>query len=295
MIFQFAAQIWKMNHQVDVVHANWLLAGCAAYLARILGGRPYIVTCRGEDLKLLELPVVSIFLKIILRKATFVTTVSLQFRDQILRHIPDRAGQVVCIPNGVTGPSEDEVAPLSQRPKTLLYVGRVIPLKRLEWAVNLLSSPELEDYELIVCGRAEDEAYRQKLVSEAQDRGVAGRIRFAGVVPPSEIGRYLERARYFINFSEYEGRPNSVLEALAYGLVVLASDITAHREVLENGRNGMLCTSPEEGAAVIQQLDRDPELYDRISHEARRSVQPYTWEAAADAYSQIFARATISS
>jgi glycosyltransferase involved in cell wall biosynthesis len=291
LVSRFALEIRRLARDVDVVHANWLLAGCAAYVARKLGGSPYVVTCRGEDLKLLRLPVLSLIVNTVLRRAELVTTVSEQFRAEVMSQIPELSNRIVCIPNGVRGPSNKELSSLPPKSKELLYVGRIIPLKRLEWALQLLSCPALSEYTLTLCGRSEDREYREQLEREAQNRGVFDRITFVGVVPPAEVRAYLIRARYLLNFSDYEGRPNSVLEGLAYGVVVLVSDIPAHRELVESSRNGWICRDARDAASAVERLDANLEEYSKVSAQARISVEPYTWGAAAQAYRRVFEQA----
>jgi len=94
----------------------------------------------------------------------------------------------------------------------------------------------------------------------------------------------------FITLSQHaEGKPQVLLETLAAGLPVVASDIPAHREVISHGRQGYLVDSEESLYQAITAL-QDPEHYQQISTCCRRTAsQEYgSWDDCARRYSDLY-------
>jgi glycosyltransferase involved in cell wall biosynthesis len=104
------------------------------------------------------------------------------------------------------------------------------------------------------------------------------------------VASYLVHAAAYVTASEFEGRPNAVLEALALGKVVLASDIPAHREIITDGENGLIFEmehTTDAAYRLIQTL-RNAEITQRLEEAARTSVKEFTWERCAIRYLSLF-------
>jgi glycosyltransferase involved in cell wall biosynthesis len=83
----------------------------------------------------------------------------------------------------------------------------------------------------------------------------------------------LELADVVLNCSLSEGgMANSVLEALALGRAVLASNIAGNRSLVEDGVTGFLFDSPDELAAKADRLLKDPDLRARLGEAGRERV-----------------------
>ncbi|MDO8523837.1 MAG: glycosyltransferase family 4 protein, partial [bacterium] len=137
--------------------------------------------------------------------------------------------KITLIPNAV---NEDFFTDRSYAPSRdsvhLLYVGRLAAQKRVERlieAMRFVSSPA----ELTIVGDGED---RKKLEALAEKHHL-GNIVFAGVKNDREIREYHEASDAFVISSEQEGLPLSVLEAMAGGLPVIASNVTGMRELVQ--------------------------------------------------------------
>ena len=97
--------------------------------------------------------------------------------------------------------------------------------------------------------------------------GVAGRVRFAGEVP--EAARVFPAFDVFAAPARKEGLPLAVVEAMALGLPVLASDIPAHREVLGVPSEGLVAGTAEAFAARLSAVLADADLRARLAAENR--------------------------
>ena len=98
------------------------------------------------------------------------------------------------------------------------------------------------------------------------------------------VPRYLEAADVFVFPSRLEGMPNSVLEALAAGVPVIAARTEAHVEII-SPEIGWLYEGVEELQQQVQALLSDPSLGHRVAERAREVVRTkYSLEAAAQNY-----------
>ena len=111
---------------------------------------------------------------------------------------------------------------------------------------------------------------------EAFLRALEGRpwVRHVGAVPHAQMASLLFRADVVLNCSISEGgMANSVLEALALGRPVLASDIPGNRSLITPGVTGLLFRDEAELEAEAEELVRDPALRARLGHAGRELVE----------------------
>jgi glycosyltransferase involved in cell wall biosynthesis len=297
LLSQLTLKAIRLRKHYDVIHANWALALLAAWAVSIVTGKPYVVTLRGEDIPLIRKPVIRLLCSRALKGAAKVVSVNQNFIGQVQETSRVQASKCEIIPNGVEVPpvsTEEADAFLSsrhlERGKFLLFVGSVIPRKRVDLLLRMLSLPALRTYRLVICGRLADLVYLEQLREIAAQTGVADRVQFEGAVGPSKIPSYLAGAAAYVSASEFEGRPNAVLEALAAGKIVVASNIPAHLEIIEDGDNGFLfpANTLSEANEIFAKILADQGLRRRVGEQAKASVSKLTWKATSQAYLNIF-------
>ena len=132
-----------------------------------------------------------------------------------------------------------------------------------------------------------DGPQRDALRAHAAALGCADRIVWAGWLEKSELRTTYRSCDIFVNPSLYEGMPNTVLEAMASGLAVVASDIGGNDQLVENDRTGLLfdLSEPERLTNAILRLAQDPALRDQLGKTARALVSAnHSWRNDARAY-----------
>lgn len=149
----------------------------------------------------------------------------------------------------------------------VLYVGRLTSDLSATKNINTLLEAlavvrEKQDVLGILCGdgpqRSELETLRHKL-------GLDECIKFTGYLPSASVWALMKKASVFVSFSAYEGCPNTVMEAMACGCPLVLSDISAHREILD--QNSALFVDPSN---VQQTADAIAlALYNRDASRAR--------------------------
>ncbi len=184
------------------------------------------------------------------------------------------AKKFTVIPNGVDLPARSRVARRGDEPVRLISVARFVPRKRHTVLIKALE--RLRDAglgvncELVGYGPTEPEVRRLADASELN-----GHLDFAGRLGQPEIAARLAQADIFVLNSLWEGMPGSILEAMAAGLPVVATDVSGTNEVVVNGETGLLVPPDDPGALAdaIATLVRDGALRLSMGAAARRRAE----------------------
>jgi glycosyltransferase involved in cell wall biosynthesis len=294
----FFLKTLRLTEHSNTVQANWIISGFIAWLVSLVKRNRYLVTIRGEDLRLLEKPLLKLLFTPALRNAAAVVTVSASLRETFLSYQITTPDKTHVIENGVDyQPASKEALEawrtkigIAEDEKYLLFVGTVIPRKNIEKIISILSQPSLQEYTLRICGRLDDRLEYERLLEIVNNMNLRSRVFFEGPIAPRFISHYLSLATAFITTSQFEGRPNAVLEALAYGKVVFASDIPAHREIIEDQRNGFIIDNraDQEIAKDIKAILNNQSQQQSVSQNAKESVAQLSWEKTATKYLNLF-------
>jgi glycosyltransferase involved in cell wall biosynthesis len=181
-------------------------------------------------------------------------------------------GKVLVIPCGVTpalyaAPSRE---PAGQK---LMFVGRLVPRKEVPVLIEALMRVRASgrDAELDLVG---DGPERERLEALAASTGLRGAVRFLGMLDEAGVACALRKADVLVVPSSSEGLPVVIMEAMASGLPVIASEIDGIPELVRDGETGLLvppCNPERLAEAIIRLLD-DADLARRMGEAGRRLV-----------------------
>ena len=164
----------------------------------------------------------------------------------LVSHFPGAIDKATVIPNGVDLAKLRAAVPFAGDKKTIVSAGRLETYKHVEDTLRALARLG-HDYQLVVIGAGPD---RARLEAIGRELGLADRVRFLGRIGSDELYRWYRTADVYVTMSSNEAMGITILELLACGARVVASDIPAHREV--NDRVGGVltivprrCQSPE--------------------------------------------------
>lgn len=174
--------------------------------------------------------------------------------------------------------------------ETMLFVGRLAPLKGLENLIAALAllRPRHPRLTLRVVG-GDGPQGPPALIRRAQELGVAQAVHFAGRIDQTDLPFYYSAADLLALPSYYESFGLVVLEALACGTPVAATAVGVAPAVIREGCNGVILAGPEPDAiaqdvARLLAMPGDPERASQI----RRTVENYGWPSVAADSEMIF-------
>jgi glycosyltransferase involved in cell wall biosynthesis len=193
----------------------------------------------------------------------------------------------------VVAASEDFVHPSrdSNGPRTITCIARLSPEKGLRDLLLAAASvlQQRKDVEFLVAGSGPDMA---SLVDEARRLGIEGRVRFMGAFRHDELPAIMARTDVFVLPSLTEGMPFAVVEAMAFGRPVVATNVGGIPELVSHGETGLLVPprDPDQLSAALLALLDDPHLRQRMGEAARRRILsgPFSVEAFTEAHLAIY-------
>lgn len=231
------------KYRPDVVHIHSSKAGLLSRLA--FPSKKIVYTVHGFDSIRLSFKVFLPLEKRMQGKCASIVGVSKydihNMRDcKILKNVS-------CIYNGISLPTKDEQLvwniPRGKYDKTILCIARMEAPKRHDLFLEVAES--LPNYAFVWIGNSEE-------VKEHPSNTF-----FLGNIP--NAGRYCQMADLFMLASDYEGLPMVILEAMSYGLPVIASNVGGISEIIENGKNGYTVQNTVEDFKehILKVLDND--------------------------------------
>jgi glycosyltransferase involved in cell wall biosynthesis len=173
----------------------------------------------------------------------------------------------------------------------VLFLGRIDPIKRVDWLLDLTDMVG-SDIKIVIAGGSQDSstnAYYQGLIQRAAGNS---QIVFSGPVIGDLKAELLSNCLCMLAPSQYEGLPITLLEAAAYGRCCLASDIPAHKEIIEDGVTGFLFPSNSkkqffEDFSRIITLPAESLL--AAGSEARRmAMSKFNWDKTTDRFECLY-------
>ncbi|MBF0189592.1 MAG: glycosyltransferase family 4 protein [Magnetococcales bacterium] len=272
----------------DLIDAHYFYPdGVAAMLLGRHFRKPVVITARGSDLN--QIPAHRLPRAMILqaaRQADGLITVSAALK-QVLTGMGLSDAQVTVLRNGVDLERFSPVARVAaqeslgwSRP-TLLSVGYLIERKGHDLILRAL--PELPGMDLAIVGTG---PLREALGALAVELGVADRVRFVGELPQERLKTCYSAAVALVLASSREGWANVLLESMACGTRVAATNVWGAPEVVTAPEAGVLieARTPSAIAAAVRRLLAMPS--DPVA--TRRHAERFSWEATTQGQLKLF-------
>lgn len=282
----------------DLVHIHsGFPTGPLGYWLRLACGIPYIITLHGgevpgflpEEVGTLH-KVLAPATRIVWNSAAAVVAVSDGLRDLSLQAVPSVSIEV--IPNGVDcecfSPAETPKRPTT--PVQLLFVGRVVRQKGLSYLLDALATIKAQgivDWELRIVG---DGPLRSRLEEQAVQTGIDDSVEFVGWLPFERIPAEIQSADIFVLPSIIEGMPLVLLQAMACGLPVLATEVSGTIDLVEPGKNGLLVPAQDAMALAeaLTLLLADQSLRNQMGKRSREIARTMDWSEIASSYYALY-------
>lgn len=234
IIHTFLGVLYAVVKRPDILHIHAIGPALMTPLARLFGLR-VVVTHHGPDYDRQKWGRLARFvLKLGERWGMRFSNERIVISNVIKQLVRDKhAVDSTLIPNGAVLP---EIAKTSaaledfglEKGRYALLVGRLVPEKRHLDLIAAFQRADLPGWKLVLVGGSDHpDAYRREVMQKAAEAGVV----MTGFLWGSALQEFYAHAGLFVLPSSHEGLPIVLLEALSYGLPVLASDIPANLEV----------------------------------------------------------------
>ncbi|MDQ3207502.1 MAG: glycosyltransferase family 4 protein [Gemmatimonadota bacterium] len=275
----------------DVIHAHWWMpSGWFTSRCQV----PYLVTCHGSDVRLLERgSVVRAVALPVFHRAARVTTVSKFLADDIQRMLPPLRGrvQVAPMPVDVGGFLEGARAPKVAPPR-VLYAGNLVPSKGVDVLLRAVAELSRRGVacELKILGEG---PARSELEALAHDLGIGSKTTWAPFVPQGRMAAEYGAATVTVlpTRGRAEGLGLTLVEALLAGSAVVGTAAGGIPEVVVHEQTGLIARDGDAAdlADQVQRLLTDAVLRERLIRAGKEHVlRAFAPEAAIDRFIEIY-------
>ena len=144
--------------------------------------------------------------------------------------------------------------------------------------VLALLAPEFPDIHLTMVGPDKDGSMK-KTRELAAKLNVSKHITFVGGVPKNEVPGWLDQSDIFLNTTNIDNTPISILEAMGCGLPIVTTDVGGIRYLLKHEHDAILVApnEPEAMAAAVRRVLTDSTLAGKLSRNGRETVEHFDW------------------
>ena len=272
----------RTNFMFELIDAHFMFPdGVAASRVAECLGVPCFVTARGSDIN--DSPNFLLprwYIKSAFKRINRVIAVSERLKRKLV-NLGAEESKIRVLPNGVDTEifKADGQTNVSEtfdiKERYLLSVGSLRELKGHHLVIRALAeNPKLREFTLVIAGEGE---MRAKLESLIEELSMQERVKLIGDVPNARLPSLYAGAAVFILASSNEGCPNVVLEALACGTPVVASDVGAVPDLLPSFLHQFMVTkrsstsfSSAIEACITKEISRE---------EIRAHAESLNWDA----------------
>lgn len=295
-LFSFLVWAWINRGSFQIIHAHNAAMGVISSIVGWLIGKKVIVKIPSlKYVQYLNGGTLTRELRrwILTRKTDRFIAVSSEMAQSLLAAGIAR-GKLALISNGIEltvpcntdpGTLKNEVSGDSSRP-VVLFVGRLVKEKGVDRLLKVWASlPGHERMLLLIVG---DGPLREDLESQTKTLRLLASVRFVG--HQADVSKFYSIADLFVLPSKTEGMSNSLLEAMAAGLPVVASNVGGNKDVIEDKQSGFLVDWEDTAACVgiLSNLLFDPNLRSGMGSAAHRRVRAFDMRDVTDRYHDLY-------
>lgn len=262
---------------------------------------PYIVSLRGSDVPGYSDRFVRIYkiltplIKLIWNQAAYVIANSQGLKELALQSKTKKAIEIIY--NGIDTNHFSQNTALRPKDKFIITTGasRVTHRKGLNYLIEAAAelAPKYPNIQVKIMG---DGNAKEELESLAQKSGIENKVEFLGRIPREKTAPFYQEASLFVLPSLNEGMSNAMLEALAVGLPLIATDTGGSSELVKDSVNGYIVKFKDSAdiAEKIEKIISNPELAESMSVKSRKIAEGMNWANAANRYLKIYQQTAVA-
>ena len=252
----------------DVIRAYHLSGTIPAIISRIFLGKPFIFNWAYDYPKFAQIEnknLQAIFFKLLSPLAIFFSSKIFAANKPIFKELPK--SKAIYLPNGV---DTNFFRPTKIKPKhkriQVLSVGRLEKQKNFE---NLIKAMSKVNADLTIVGSG---SLKSHLMQIAKQQKV--NLKIIDKVENTKMPKIYNQADIFVLPSYLEGSPKVLMEAMACGLPVVATDNEGNKDIINNGENGLLVNESIEGlSSGIKTILENKNLMEKLRKKARKKIE----------------------
>jgi glycosyltransferase involved in cell wall biosynthesis len=279
-LVDMVATTWRLRHTYDVAQVDvfsgpaflWAEAVCATLRA---AGKPYVLTLHGGALPDFARRWTRRVARL-LDSANAVTVPSRYLREQLVEY----CDRLLMIPNAVQLDRYPFRHRVASRP-TLVWLRSFHEIYNPTLAprVVALLQEQFPDVRLLMGGPDKGDGSLTRTRAVAAALGVLDRIEFHGTIPKAAVPSWLSQGDVFLNTTNVDNTPVSVVEALACGLCVVSTNVGGLPYLLDDDRTAILVPpkSERDMASAVTRVLCEPGLASRLSSGGREATQASSW------------------
>lgn len=269
----------------DVVHAFLYWAYALVIPAAALARVPWRVTARRNLATESRGSLGRLLVERIVDKTSHMATANSSAVARAVVELGVAPSKVAVVRNGVDLPRD--VARVETQPPRGVVIANLIAYKGHRDLIAALAL--LDDPPTIECYG--DGPERQFLEAGIATAGLADRVLLRGCVPDAAAAAY-PQAQFAVLASHEEGLPNALLEAMAYGLPVIATAVGGVPELVLDGETGLIVPArdPHALALGIRRLVEDADLRIRFGRAGRQRARDFGWDRVVQVHERLYAR-----
>ena len=280
--------LFRLMPKYDMVHAHWLIP---QGIIQGLFGKKYIITGHGSDVRSLNIGPIKMLKKRCLKRASHITAVSRHLKKEINDLYSNDKTSVISM-----GCSLEQFDPKhrvenyfeQEDKKVVLFVGRLVEIKGVRYLIRAMKHL---DAQLVIVG---DGPLRGELENEA--KAYTDKVKFLGARTHEQLSAIYASADLFVAPSitadngGQEGFGLTIVEAMASGLPVIASNSGGIVDLIGNGEQGFLVEekNSKQLADAMTLVLRNETLRKQMAKKAMEKAKEYDYKVIAGKYYQIF-------
>ena len=171
----------------------------------------------------------------------------------------------------------------------ILINSRLVVQKNIHLVIEAMGSVKNLDINLKIIGEGGEFARLEDLITNLE---IQNRVKMIGKVENNLISEYLKTSNLFIQASDYEGLPHSILEAINYEVPILSTEVGGCKDLLDNGDRGFIISSPHNKQQIAEKIDYIYENYDTALTKAVAAKKyiknKYNFSTQAKKYTEVF-------
>lgn len=229
------------------------------------------------------------FLSRVIKGADAITVLTDYYKKLISEKYDIKKSKITVIPNGTYFKAAKNRKKTLHSPIRLLFVGRLSVQKNVPLLLKAFSICIYQYKMNILLRIAGDGEKREEIENLIKKLKLSRYVFMLGSVSPAQVQKLYNTSDVFILSSNSESFGTVVIEAMATGTPVVATDIPAMRNIIKHKVNGVLVKqNSDDMARVIYNLCKDSSLRERIVKNALIEVKRYNWETVTNKYEKVY-------